>query len=313
MAYYVYIYLDPRKQGRCIYGDYCFLYEPFYVGKGSNYRYKQKMNRNKYFKNKINKIKKSGLKPIIIKLEKNLTEKESFILESKLIKIIGRNDLNKGPLVNFTDGGEGTSGRIVTEDELNKRRKDFTIIEREFEKRGYKLLTTECEYNNSKQKLKFICSKNHKHSIRWNNFKQGQDCKICKDKIRSQKRKKNFLEIQKTFKNRNCHLLIKEKEYTNSKQKLDYICQYGQKHSTTWNNFQRGKDCLCYRKRITNFDDIKIEFEKNKCSLLTKEDNYKNNKQKLDYICKNNHKHKISWNSFQQGHRCSCRGIQNDN
>jgi len=31
--FYVYIYLDPRKPGRYVYGDYCFLYEPFYVWK----------------------------------------------------------------------------------------------------------------------------------------------------------------------------------------------------------------------------------------------------------------------------------------
>ena len=36
--YYVYIYLDPRKPGQFQYSglNMCFLYEPFYIGKGSD-------------------------------------------------------------------------------------------------------------------------------------------------------------------------------------------------------------------------------------------------------------------------------------
>jgi hypothetical protein len=37
-SFYVYIYLDPRKPGKFHYGEYCFDYEPFYVGKGKDNR-----------------------------------------------------------------------------------------------------------------------------------------------------------------------------------------------------------------------------------------------------------------------------------
>jgi len=109
--FYVYVYLDPRKSGQYKYGEYEFDYEPFYVGKGKGRRYKRTDNRrSNYFKNKVNKIKEFGLKPLVIKLKENLNENNSFILEIELIKSIGRKDLNKGPLLNFTDGGEGSSG-----------------------------------------------------------------------------------------------------------------------------------------------------------------------------------------------------------
>lgn len=131
MNYYIYIYLDPRKPGRYVYGDYCFLYEPFYVGKGKGKRIKKIYGRSKYFINKINKIKEYVLEPIYFKLMKNLSEEKSFILETNLIKLIGREDLNKGPLINFTNGGEGTSGRIISEDTKNKISKNHRDISKE--------------------------------------------------------------------------------------------------------------------------------------------------------------------------------------
>ena len=108
--YYIYIYLDPRKSGRYVYGLYEFDYEPLYVGKGKNGRWKDISGRSEYFKRIINKIKKLGLEPIIIKLKENLNEDNSFILESELINLIGRKDLYQGSLINFTNGGEGISG-----------------------------------------------------------------------------------------------------------------------------------------------------------------------------------------------------------
>ena len=48
--FYVYALLDPRKPGAYEYEDICFLYEPFYIGKGSknrcydHFRYSQLKN-----------------------------------------------------------------------------------------------------------------------------------------------------------------------------------------------------------------------------------------------------------------------------
>lgn len=123
--FYVYVYLDVTKKGNFIYGDYCFEYEPFYVGKGYNKRCEEHLResslREKSFKNnKIKKILSLGLKPIILKVSINIFEVDAFELEQKLISIIGRRDLKKGPLTNLTDGGEGIVGLIKTEEHRKK-------------------------------------------------------------------------------------------------------------------------------------------------------------------------------------------------
>lgn len=118
--FYVYVYLDPRKPGNYTYSDYKFDYEPFYVGKGKENRIQEhlqewhlKNDGNKFKINKIKKIiKETKQNPIIIKYKENLTEKLSFDLETKMIKTIGRIDLENGPLTNLSEGGTGSSGRI---------------------------------------------------------------------------------------------------------------------------------------------------------------------------------------------------------
>jgi hypothetical protein len=110
--------MDPLKLGPFKYEgiDYEFPYEPFYIGKGKGRRlfshwddvdaHKPGGNYNKY-----NRIKESmkanyGVPEVQI-IESYLLENEAYDIEKEYIKIIGRSDLNKGPLTNLTDGGEG--------------------------------------------------------------------------------------------------------------------------------------------------------------------------------------------------------------
>src|SRR5690606_3288521 len=110
----IYIYLDPKKQGKYKYNKYKFLHEPIYVGKGKGKRaYYYKHKNNNHLKNKLARM---GQPPIILIIAKKLLENRAFELEKELISLIGRIDLKTGPLCNFTDGGEGVSGAIVSEE-----------------------------------------------------------------------------------------------------------------------------------------------------------------------------------------------------
>lgn len=119
MEFYVYVYLDTRKPGIYVYGDLVFDYEPIYVGKGKKRRYKNHMTLRNYIENhfyhKLNKMIAEGFYPEIILVKDKLDEKQAFEIEIDMIKQIGRN-INNGTLLNLTDGGEGSSGRICSQE-----------------------------------------------------------------------------------------------------------------------------------------------------------------------------------------------------
>jgi len=119
--YYVYIFLDPRKPGRFVYGNLSFNFEPFYIGKGRDSRYRRHLNnsrlneRNNTIKTgKLKNILAAGYNPLdyVVILFNNLTNEIAQQEEMRLIKLIGRIDLKTGPLANLTEGGEGMHGNI---------------------------------------------------------------------------------------------------------------------------------------------------------------------------------------------------------
>jgi len=131
--YYVYVYLDPRKQGNYKYGEYKFGYEPFYIGKGCEKRYREFKSRNGECLKIIKEISKDYIEPLVIILFSDLSESEAFERESDLIDKIGKFE-NGGTLVNQT--GESV---IKTRRKHSTFKLDIGII------RKLKLLSIETE------------------------------------------------------------------------------------------------------------------------------------------------------------------------
>jgi len=93
---------------------YAYLREdgtPYYIGKGRGRRAYHPYNRNA----------KCPPKERILFLKTNLSEEEAIKHEIYMIAIYGRKDKGEGILHNFTDGGEGKSGVIDSEETRRKK------------------------------------------------------------------------------------------------------------------------------------------------------------------------------------------------
>lgn len=95
---------------------------PFYIGKGFGSRYKPERHLNSKHYALENKLKKIGLENVQVEfLHTGITEENALQLEKFYIWVLGRRNRNRGTLLNLTDGGEGSSGHIQSEETKKKR------------------------------------------------------------------------------------------------------------------------------------------------------------------------------------------------
>jgi hypothetical protein len=98
-----------------MYYTYAYLREdgtPYYIGKGKERR--AFLRHNGFY---------PPSKERILFLKTNLTEEQAFNHEIYMIFVFGRKDLGTGILHNKTNGGDGCSGKIMTEQDIQNRRK----------------------------------------------------------------------------------------------------------------------------------------------------------------------------------------------
>jgi hypothetical protein len=114
---YVYMLTDPRNG------------MPFYAGKGHGKRCEFHLDEAKYYTNrkskKLNKIRKLmslGLKPIITKVEENISDADAIDFECLLIAEMRDIGIQ---LTNMTDGGDGAKGYKHTDEHKQMMRELF--------------------------------------------------------------------------------------------------------------------------------------------------------------------------------------------
>ncbi|AXF41405.1 hypothetical protein SHAb15599_00039 [Acinetobacter phage SH-Ab 15599] len=100
---------------------------PFYIGKGQGnrayYHFKNDCFNNDSNRHKVNtilKAKKEGKEILVEFVKHNLTEQEALQFEMELISRYGRRDIGTGCLTNMTNGGDGVSGLVHSEETRKK-------------------------------------------------------------------------------------------------------------------------------------------------------------------------------------------------
>ena len=174
----VYAYLDPSVAVSLSAVDVIFTLQPFYIGKGSIKNKRKlvhlKKQTNKLMTSRLEKIYAKDVEPEIISIKRFNNEEDALQYEILLIKAIGRVITRSGPLVNITEGGEGTSGYKPTDRERMERslrhKEWWSMVSHEEKQRIFKLIHSKFDHKAASRKA--AVTKKHKTQVEKNEIER---------------------------------------------------------------------------------------------------------------------------------------------
>lgn len=179
--------------------------------------------------------------------------------------------------------------KILTIDEIktNLHKINFTYIDNSFNSQNYLLSCT--------------CPNNHNIIVNYYDIlKNKNKCNLC-PKLNYSVEKISIDSIKNIFQNLNFTLL--STKYIGYDVPLNYICPNNHTVSMSYHKWKSSihkcNECskLSLKKRFSlSYDFVKKIFEDRNYKLLST--NYNNKKEKLNFICPNNHEGSISFDSF---------------
>lgn len=97
--------------------------------------------------------------------------------------------------------------------------------------------------------------------------------------------------------------------YITNKTHIPYVCNNGHQHKITWHQWQRDRRCYYCSNKVPPSNKEIIKSFANEGYYLCDGWKYINNHTTIPYVCNYGHKHKITWNDWQNGYRCKfCNG-----
>jgi hypothetical protein len=171
----------------------------------------------------------------------------------------------------------------------------------------------EKEYNNNRQKLKYICVCSNIAIISFSEFQQGKRCKKCANEKLAKIKRLSFDYVKKFFEKYESTLL--DTNYKNNSSKLLFKCRCGNVSNTTFHTFQSTKRCKKCGMESLRLQAIKYSiecmkklFEKGGCTLL--DDIFEHVDRPMRFICECGETSRISYTNFKKGKRCKKCGIE---
>ena len=167
---------------------------------------------------------------------------------------------------------------------------DFKELKGEYEKEGYKIITTEEEYyENRMNYLIVVCKKGHTFPSNISNFRMKKTgCPYCYNEIRSQWAIIPYNIRKEEVEKEGYKIKTKEKDYIDGSHEVKFICDCGHEYISTIHDFKNGHRCpycniskgerkiLLFLKQynLGGYDNFQYRFNDCKCQRILPFDFY---------------------------------------